>query len=253
MTVFNRNRLIAVIEYALGAIFLIAYQTMTTTALQVQIISDIVCPWCYIGKRRWEAALKLFSHAHPEQPTPHASWLPFQLNPDLPETGMSRADYLQQKFGSSDGGGIYERVSAEGLKEGLAFKFKAITRQPNTLKSHALLAAALLSDESAALQGVLKEALMKAYFCGGADLTQDATLQSIAIEAGMPQKAVHAILQDTTAHQAVAAQDAELRRMGINGVPFFIINRKFGISGAQPPHALLATMEQALKGVAAES
>lgn len=221
---------------------------MNTNALQIEIVSDIVCPWCYIGKRRLEAALKLFAHAQPEQPAPHVSWLPFQLNPDLPQTGVSRADYLQRKFGSSDGGGIYERVSAEGEKEGLAFEFKAITRQPNTLKAHALLAAALKSDASAALQGALKEALMKAYFCDGADLTQDATLQSIAIQVGMPQDAVDANLADTAAHQAAAAQDAELRRIGINGVPFFIINRKIGISGAQPPEALLAAMEQALDG-----
>ncbi|TAG25928.1 MAG: DsbA family oxidoreductase [Burkholderiales bacterium] len=214
--------------------------------LQTEIVSDIVCPWCYIGKRRMESALQLFAKAHPEQPTPRVSWLPFQLNPDLPEAGMSRADYLQRKFGKPDGGGIYERVSAEGKKEGLNFNFHAITRQPNTLKAHALLAAALKADESAQQQATLKEALMQAYFCEGADLTQDATLLDIATRAGMPAEIANAVLSDTAAHEEAAAQDAELRRIGISGVPFFIINRKIGVSGAQPPEALLSAMEQAL-------
>jgi predicted DsbA family dithiol-disulfide isomerase len=219
---------------------------MNNSPLQIDIVSDIVCPWCYIGKRRMESALALFAKAHPEQPKPQVSWLPFQLNPDLPEAGMSRADYLQRKFGQADGGGIYERVSGEGKKEGLDFNFNAIARQPNTLKAHALLAAALKADESAALQAKLKEALMQAYFCEGADLTQNATLQDIAMKAGMPAEAANAVLNDAAAAQETAAQDAELRRIGISGVPFFIINRKIGVSGAQAPEALLAAMEQAM-------
>ncbi len=214
--------------------------------LRIEVVSDVVCPWCYIGKRRMETALDLFAKAHPEQPASHVSWLPFQLNPDLPDSGMSRRDYLQRKFGSPDGGGIYERVSGEGKKDGLDLDFKAIARQPNTLKAHALLAAALKSDETGGRQNILKEALLKAYFCEGADLTQDATLQRIATQAGMPPEASHVVLQDKAAQQEVAAQDAELRRIGINGVPFYIINRQYGISGAQPPEALLTAMEQAV-------
>jgi predicted DsbA family dithiol-disulfide isomerase len=149
---------------------------------------------------------------------------------------------LQRKFGSPDGGGIYERVSAEGHKEGLAFDFKSIARQPNTLKAHALIAAAADTP----VQAVLKEALMIAYFMQGQDLTNDAVLAQIASSAGLPSDTAHAVLQDTSAHQAVATQDAELRGLGISGVPFFIINRKYGVSGAQPAEALLAAMEQAL-------
>ena len=229
------------------------------TALQLDIVSDIVCPWCYIGKRRLEKALVLWAQQHPEQPAPRLRWLPFQLNPDLPAQGMSRSDYLQRKFGSADGGGMYERVSNEGKKEGLDFAFERIQRQPNTLRAHALLAAALNSDGSddgdgsddngttTLLQAKLKEALMQAYFCEGADLTQDAELIRIATSAGMPSEVAHAVLQDTALAQETADQDAELRRIGINGVPFFIINRQYGISGAQPPEALLAAMEQAMQ------
>jgi predicted DsbA family dithiol-disulfide isomerase len=214
---------------------------MNTTPLTIEIASDIVCPWCYIGKRRIEAALALFANAHPEQAAPQVSWLPFQLNPDMPEGGMSRSDYLQRKFGSSDGGGIYERVRSEGVKEGLAFDFDAIARQPNTLKAHALVAAALASG----VQAQVKEDLMKAYFCEGADLTQDAQLVQIASAAGLPPQAAQAALQDTASLEEIAAQEEELRRIGVSGVPFFIINRQYGVSGAQSPEALLAAMEQA--------
>ncbi len=244
--------------------------SLPTAPLLIEIASDVVCPWCYIGKRRLEAALQLFAAAHPEQAAPHISWLPFQLNPDMPAQGMSRADYLQRKFGSADGGGVYERVSSEGRKEGLAFDFKAITRQPSTLKAHALIAAAAhaptsastsaptsastlergsaltLTPASAPLQGQLKEALMVAYFMQGQDLSSDAVLTHIATSAGLGAAATQAALQDTAAQEAIATQEAQLRNLGISGVPFFIINRQFGVSGAQPPEALLAAMEQAL-------
>lgn len=239
-----KNWPVAGIESAQKAIIFIA--NMSNTPLQIEIVSDIVCPWCYIGKRRMEAALARFAQAHPEQPAPQVRWLPFQLNPDMPEAGMSRTDYLQRKFGSADGGGIYERVSAEGKKEGLDFNFRAIERQPNTLKAHALLNKALRDDATSSQQASLKEALMKAYFCNGADLTQDATLQHIATSAGMSAEVAYAVLRDPATHEEAAAQDAELRRIGVNGVPFFILNRKLGVSGAQPPAALLAAMEQAL-------
>jgi predicted DsbA family dithiol-disulfide isomerase len=228
---------------------------MAHTGMHIEVVSDIVCPWCYIGKRRLEAALQLFAHAHPDQATPRVSWLPFQLNPDMPEAGMRRAEYLQRKFGTPDGGSMYARVSTEARKEGLVLDFASITRQPNTLKAHAMLAAAEKTDSNhsgAMLQGALKEALMRAYFCEGADLTQDATLEHIANQAGLPPDVSHAVLQDAGALRAASDQDAELRRHGVQGVPFFIFNRKTGVSGAQPAEALLAAMEHAALGAKAE-
>jgi predicted DsbA family dithiol-disulfide isomerase len=214
---------------------------MHSSQLEISIVSDVVCPWCYIGKRRLEAALQLFADKHPTQLTPTLRWLPFQLNPDMPASGMSRADYLQRKFGSPDGGGIYERVSSEGRKEGLAFDFKSISRQPNTLQPHALIEAAF----SLGIQAHMKEALMKAYFCAGADLTAETTLLATAQSAGMPFDTARNVLQDKTTHGAIANQEAEMRRIGISGVPFFIFNRKIGASGAQSAAALLQAMEQA--------
>ena len=222
---------------------------MTTQTLHIEVVSDIVCPWCYIGKRRLEAALVLFAKAHPEQPTPKVSWLPFQLNPSMPQGGMSRSDYLLQKFGQADGGDRYAHVKAEGLKEGLSLAFERISRMPNTLKAHALIAAAHIDAKggSEALQGQLKEALMHAFFMDCLDMTDDAQLLDIAVAAGMQRTEAQAALLDIAQHAAIASQDAELRRIGISGVPFFIINRQFGISGAQQPEALLAAMEQALE------
>jgi predicted DsbA family dithiol-disulfide isomerase len=213
-----------------------------TNSIHIEVVSDIVCPWCYIGKRRLEQALVLFAQQHPEIEAPRLSWLPFQLNPDLPVQGISRADYLQRKFGSIDGGAVYERVSAEGKKEGLDFNFSAIARQPNTLKSHALIAAAA----ALGIQSQLKEDLMQAYFMQGVDMTDDAQLLRIAAQSGMPQAQAERVLSDPAGLQAIAELDAEIRQQGINGVPFFILNRRIGLSGAQPPQALLAAIEQAL-------
>jgi predicted DsbA family dithiol-disulfide isomerase len=221
---------------------------MNHPPLSIQVLSDIVCPWCYIGKRRMEAALALFAQAHPEQPTPHVSWLPFQLNPDMPPSGMSRQDYLLRKFGQADGGDRYAHVKAEGLKEGLSFAFERVARMPNTLKAHALIAAAHeeATGGSAALQGQVKEALMRAFFMDCLDMTSDANLLDISVAAGMQRAVAQKALQDAEQHAAIASQDAELRRIGIHGVPFFILNLKFGLSGAQPPSELLSAMEQAL-------
>jgi predicted DsbA family dithiol-disulfide isomerase len=212
------------------------------TPLHIEVVSDVVCPWCYIGKRRLEAALALFAQTHPDQPKPELSWLPFQLNPDMPSSGMSRADYLQRKFGAADGGGIYERVSSEGHKENLAFAFDKIARQPNTLKAHALIHTA----RGLGMQAAVKEALMEAYFMQGADLTNDEALMEAAGQGGLPREAAQAVLQDTALHEALANEEAQMREMGITGVPFFIINRKIGVSGAQMPTHLLAAFEQAI-------
>jgi predicted DsbA family dithiol-disulfide isomerase len=224
------------------AILLYFQEQIMSEALQIDIVSDIVCPWCYIGKRRLEQALALLQQEQPELAPPSLRWLPFQLNPDMPAQGMSRQDYLLRKFGHADGGDRYAHVKAEGLKEGLAFALERVQRMPNTLKAHALVAAAYATGHQAAV----KEAMMRAFFMEGADLTHDAELLRIAQAAGLPAEAAHAVLQDNAALQIIAEQDAELRQLGIQGVPFFIINRQIGVSGAQPPQNLLAAMQQAM-------
>jgi predicted DsbA family dithiol-disulfide isomerase len=209
--------------------------------LHIDIASDIVCPWCYIGKRHLEQALEMYADEYPHAEAPTLSWMPFQLNPDMPADGMSREEYVQRKFGRP-ASEVYERVRTAGEAVDIPFAFDSIVRQPNTIKAHALVDLAAQFDK----QPQVKEAMMHAYFCDGADLTDDAELGSIATRCGVPVEAVIARLQDKTALARIAEQDAKLRELGITGVPFFIINQKIAISGAQPAEQLLAAMVEAL-------
>jgi predicted DsbA family dithiol-disulfide isomerase len=209
--------------------------------LHIDIASDIVCPWCYIGKRHLEQALEMYADEYPNAEAPTLSWMPFQLNPDLPAEGMSREEYVQRKFGRP-ASEVYERVRTAGEAVDIPFAFDSIVRQPNTIKAHSLVDLAAQFD----LQPQVKEALMHAYFCDGADLTDDAELGSIATRCGVPVEAVIERLQDKAALARIAEQDAKLRELGITGVPFFIINQKIAVSGAQPAEQLLAAMVQAL-------
>jgi predicted DsbA family dithiol-disulfide isomerase len=209
--------------------------------LHIDIASDIVCPWCYIGKRHLEQALEMYADEYPNAEAPTLSWMPFQLNPDLPAEGMSREEYVQRKFGRP-ASEVYERVRTAGEAVDIPFAFDSIVRQPNTIKAHALVDLAAQFDR----QPQVKEAMMHAYFCDGADLTDDAELGSIATRCGVPVEAVIARLQDKAALARIAEQDAKLRELGITGVPFFILNQKIAVSGAQPAEQLLAAMVQAL-------
>lgn len=207
-------------------------------ALRVDVISDIVCPWCYVGKRQLEQALARWRETHPEAPEVVVRWHPFQLNPDLPEEGVARADYLQRKFGSPDPGAIYQRVAAAARAVGLEPDFARISRQPNTLRAHALVGAA-----SGTGQHAMVERLFRAYFDEGADLTSRETLEALAREAGLPDDAIHEAMMGGVQRAALA--DTEARRLGVSGVPFFVIDGKIGVSGAQGSDALLSAFEQA--------
>ncbi len=209
--------------------------------LHIDIASDIVCPWCYIGKRHLEQALELYADEYPNADTPTMTWLPFQLNPDMPSEGMSREEYVERKFGQP-AHEVYERARTAGEAVDIAFAFDSIERQPNTINAHALVDLAAQFG----LQPQVKEALMHAYFCDSADLTDDAELGGIATRCGVPVETVIARLQDKAALQRIAQQDAKLRELGITGVPFFIFNQKIVVSGAQPAEALLDAMVQSL-------
>jgi predicted DsbA family dithiol-disulfide isomerase len=210
--------------------------------VHIDIASDIVCPWCYIGKRHLEQALEMYADEYPNAPTPTVTYLPFQLNPDMPAEGMSREEYVERKFGRP-AHEVYERVRTVGEAVDIPFAFDSIVRQPNTIKAHALVDLAAQFG----VQPQVKEALMHAYFCDGADLSSDAEMAAIAIRCGVPLEAAVERLKDNAALQRIAQQDAELRALGITGVPFFIINRKVGVSGAQPAEQLLAAMLQVLE------
>jgi predicted DsbA family dithiol-disulfide isomerase len=166
-------------------------------------------------------------------------WLPFQLNPQIPEQGMARADYLMRKFGNPKGN--YGRVTDVGAAVGIAFAFDRITVQPNTLLAHRLLAYA----ERAGRQNELAEALFHAYFIGGASLTDRETLADAARDAGLDRPEVASYLAGDEGRAEAVAADQEARSV-VNGVPYFIFNRKIGVSGAQGPSVLLDALEQSL-------
>jgi predicted DsbA family dithiol-disulfide isomerase len=209
-------------------------------SLTIDIVSDVVCPWCFIGKRRLEGALALYAKEHPDAPAPTVTWRPFQLNPDLPPEGMARADYVARKFGPR-GGAVYDRVSAVGREVGIDFAFDRIVRQPNTLAAHSLIELAGARGR----QDAMKEAFFRAYFLEGADLTANENLVAIAESVGLDRAAAEEWLANGDARAAAAAEDARAREIGIEGVPFFIFNGRLGVSGAQPSEVLLDAMKQA--------
>jgi len=167
-------------------------------------------------------------------------WLPFQLNPDLPESGIPRAEYIQRKWGSR--GSNYSRVAGVGTTVGIPFAFDKIQVQPNTLTAHRLLYYA----EQHGRQDEVSEELFRAYFIEGANLTDKDALAAVAARAGLDRDAVAAYLASDADRELIATADVDARNGGIGGVPFFIFNRKVGVSGAQDPDVLLDAMEQAL-------
>ena len=206
-------------------------------ALQIDVISDVVCPWCYIGKRKLARALELYAKRDPDAEPPRVAWHPYQLNPDLPEAGVDRRDYLERKFGGRSAE-IYARISAVGAQIGIPFAFDKVARQPNTLAAHSLIA--LAGD--AGLQDALVEALFRAYFIDGRDLSANETLSAIACEAGLARERVDACMTSARVRDRVKTEDAQARRIGIEGVPFFLFNRRLAVSGAQDPEVLVDAM-----------
>jgi predicted DsbA family dithiol-disulfide isomerase len=216
-----------------------------TAALTIDVVSDVVCPWCYIGKRKLETALDMARAAG--LPAAEVRWHPFQLNPDLPPQGISRKQYLEDKFGGPQRAAeIYARVKAAGQAAGLELNIDGISLQPNTLAAHALLAFAQQRYGLDAGHAV-KERLLKAYFIENRFIGDANVLVQIAQDAGLDGDAARAFVTDPEQLENVAAADARVREMGISGVPFFIFNQKVAVSGAQDPANLLAAMQQSLQ------
>jgi predicted DsbA family dithiol-disulfide isomerase len=208
------------------------------TPLRVEVVSDVVCPWCYIGKRRLEKALALVQGSL----APRITWLPFQLNPDMPTEGMPRAEYRRAKFGSLERGRQLDaRVAAEGRSEGIDFALERIERTPNTFAAHQLID--LAQQEGAG--GAVVDALFRAYFEEARDVGDRGVLLGIAESAGLARAQVEARWADAVVARRVAELEESMKALGISGVPTFILERKFGVSGAQPAEALAAAMREA--------
>jgi predicted DsbA family dithiol-disulfide isomerase len=204
--------------------------------LHIDVVSDVVCPWCFIGKHRLENALELV----PDIPV-NISWRPYFLNPWIPREGVDRQTYLETKFGSAERYAlIAERVVAAAALEGLLYASDAISRQPNTLDCHRLI----LWSRSATDPGNMKQRLMELYFSEGADLSDPKTLIQAAVDCGMDGDLVRRLLAsdadvDRIENEANAAKEA-----GIDGVPCFIFGGSTIVTGAQSPEYLASAIER---------
>ncbi len=216
-------------------------------SFQIDVISDVVCPWCFIGKRNLERALETWREKHPDE-TPVVRWHPFQLNPQLPASGVLRKQYLEQKFGGPERAKeIYARVSAAGQRAGIDFAFDAIQVQPNTIDAHRLMHHAGERGK----QDAMAEAIFRRYFLEGADLTDKETLADIAQQADLDRQESEAYLATDADRELIEEQDRRARAIGVEGVPFFIFNQRLALSGAQPPEVIVEAMEKAREELAA--
>jgi len=194
---------------------------------QLDIFSDPICPWCYIGKTYLDRALA----EHPDHPFA-IRWLPFQLNPDMPADGMDRRAYLEAKFGGKDGAlQAYLPVEEHAKKAGVEMHLDRIARTPNTRDAHRLIHWA----EAEGVQTAMVSALFRAYFVDGRDIGDREQLADIADSAGMDAALVHRLLDSDADLKEIVDQDAAARGMGITSVPTFIVARQHAVPGAQPP------------------
>lgn len=204
-------------------------------ALHIDIYSDVICPWCYVGKRRLERALRQVG----EPVSAHVAWRPFQLNPTMPVGGMERTVYLKAKFGSLDTfKDMEQRLLEAGASEHIPFAFEKIARTPNTFTAHRLIWYAAQRG----CQNEMVDQLFKGYFEEGADIGSIPTLVRLAAQAGFTAEP---FLRSDEGIAEVKAEEAAGHRLGIRGVPYFVLNQAQGISGAQPAGVLAAAMERA--------
>ena len=209
--------------------------------LPIVVYSDVICPWCYVGKRRLEAAL-----ASPGMPAAvQFSWRPFELNPDMPAEGIERKVYRARKFGETRSAELDVRMAETGREVGIDFAFDRMQRTPNTRLAHRLIWEAARQGA----QNAIVTRLFRAYFEEGLDIGWTAVLESLAAEAGLEADGVREAFTGADSLDAVTKLEQQGYAMGIQGVPFFILLAKYGISGAQPPQFWRETLPK----IAAES
>jgi predicted DsbA family dithiol-disulfide isomerase len=195
--------------------------------VHIDIVSDVICPWCFIGKRRLERALEQRAEL-----AVSITWRTFQLNPEMPQGGMPRADYAAAKFGgAAHAARIYAAIAEAGASENIAFAFERIRRTPNTRDAHRLIRYATLAGNA----DPVVEALFTAYFEDGRDIGNRAVLADIAAECSFVRAKVADWLAGESALEEVLGEDRSARRLGIAGVPCFILDGGYSISGAQEP------------------
>ena len=208
--------------------------------LTIDVISDVICPWCFIGKRRLEKAV--VAYGEPVK----VRWLPFQLNPQIPKEGISRREYRTKKFGSWERSQELDaRVIAVGKEEGIEFAFDRIERTPNTLDAHRLI---WLADKEG-VQDAIVEALFLAYFTDGRDISNRQTLLDVVAGAGLDRVKVEGLLTSGGGQEAIRDADEQARRFRVDSVPFFVINGRVTLSGAQHQDTFLKAFRQAVGSI----
>ena len=214
-------------------------QNDRSVPLTVDVYFDLICPWCLIGQKRLDAALA-------ERPGVIVTriWHPFQLNPGMPRGGMNRQAYLQTKFGGADrAAAVYGMIAQTAERDGLNLHLDAIGRTPSTLDGHRLVRQ--VAQAHPKLTDPLIDRLFDAYFRRGRDIGQAAVLREEAVAVGVPEPFVATLLASHEGVEAIRHADAFARRTGIQAVPFFILNRRFAIAGAQEAHAILPLIDAA--------
>jgi predicted DsbA family dithiol-disulfide isomerase len=216
-------------------------ESSVEASLKIDVVSDIVCPWCFIGKRKLEVALAQLDKSEPALGI-EVRWHPFQLNPDLPADGISRASYVERKFGGAERAAqVYARVTDAGEAVGIPFRFDRIERQPNTLDGHRLIAWAQRQRDATPLV----ERLFSAFFLEGRRMDDRDELARVAAESGWSREDALAMLDSRAMHEEVQSESREALDVGIQGVPFFIFNGSIAVSGAQDPARLLEAVAAA--------
>ncbi|MEO1702108.1 MAG: DsbA family oxidoreductase [Pseudomonadota bacterium] len=215
--------------------------TTDKPVLPVDVISDVMCPWCLIGKRRLETAAQLVA----DDITLEVHWRPFQLDATLPESGLDRKTYLENKFGGSERSReIYAHIKQTGTSEGIDFKFDKIAVSPNTLNAHRLIRFA--GEENVETQNKVVEELFDSFFLNGVHIGDLEVLAQIGAKAGMAHDKLLTRLTSDEARQETSAEVARAHEIGVTGVPCFIFDRKIAVMGAQPADHLVQAMHEAL-------
>lgn len=214
--------------------------TQHKSTLHLQVVSDMICPWCFNGKRSLDQALKVLASQGVDV---EVEWLPYQLNPAMPAEGMDRKEFRTMRFGWDNALAMDARAVEAGHRTGAEFNYQLQSRTPNTVASHALARLAYV-EGGAALQGRVVDALFAAYFTNGKDISDQAVLERIADEAGMEPGAVNRSLP---AHAEVRKLDAEIRSMGLSGVPSYLVNGKLLFSGSQDVEGYVRSLTSAAK------
>ncbi|MGI9371946.1 MAG: DsbA family oxidoreductase [Hyphomicrobiales bacterium] len=209
---------------------------MTASPITIDVISDVMCPWCLIGKRRLEKALA----AHPEIPV-EVRWRPFQLDPTIPENGMSRKEYLENKFGAEGAKEAYDRIRETGKADDIEFDFESIEKSPNTLNAHRLIRWAAAFNA----QDAMVERLFSLFFLEGEDLSDQDTLLNAAEDAGLEREVVERLLAGDADKDEVRQEIVTAGQMGVTGVPCFIVDQKYAVMGAQPSDVIAGAISKA--------